>query len=84
MEQLEFDILDELYFVLSFEKLMDEIDCESKDDLEVALRNMVDKGWVKVMSDVDTDMVEDELESCQYEHCYFLATKKGLFAHNTM
>lgn len=83
MSDLEFDILDELYFLISFDKLVGELGIEEKVIVN-ELITLVGKGWVKVFEG------ENELEVGKldflhknYKNYNYLASKSGLLAHNS-
>jgi hypothetical protein len=82
MSDLEFDVLDELYFIKSFDELLE---ATSLDEV-VLVRTLLDlkqKDWIKPASIQDGHDIEDHFD---VEHdprkYHFLATKKGLLAHN--
>lgn len=79
----EFDIIDELYFVTAYHDLKKATDFPDE-KLKANLIHMAKQGWVRVYKSVDE---ESELESLDIEndfHSYFyLASKKGLFEHNS-
>jgi transcription initiation factor IIE alpha subunit len=82
MSDLEFDVLDELYFVISFDELKSatELDTET---LRKVLHSMLDKGWIKCFRDrVEALSLEDVNFDQDYMRYYYLATKEGLLAHN--
>lgn len=83
MTDLEFDILDELYFLINFEKLASDLGMEEK-DLANELVNLVGKGWVKVY-DGDNELEVGELDFLHknYKNYNYLASKSGLLAHNS-
>ncbi|MEM6629743.1 MAG: hypothetical protein AAF694_08720 [Bacteroidota bacterium] len=84
LTDLQFDILDTLYFVEPFEKIIEEVNT-TRPILIDELRTMIDRGWIQVMefdkgqgdyfrtSIFDTDKLETY---------FFLATKEGLLKHN--
>lgn len=81
MTELEFDVLDELYFVLSYQQLAEACEIDQR-ELVDTLANLYEKGWVKVLQTVDDEASEPlELQS-KFNTYYYLATKKGLHAHN--
>lgn len=83
MTDEEFDVLDELYFVQSYKQLAD-LTGKSASELIPVLRDTYKKGWIKVMSNVDDELSEDEIDFQNHaESYYYLATKKGLLAHNS-
>jgi hypothetical protein len=79
----EFDLLDNLYFVISFEEVQTELEWE-----EIVLKNklfeLIQKGWVKCFKKGSDDLIEgiSDFES-QYKNYNYLATKEGLLAHNS-
>lgn len=82
MTDNEFNVLDELYFVHTFEHLKKELGFT--DDLIIStLKILRDKGWVKFLKDVDAEWEHDNLSVEDFEKSYFLATKSGLLAHNS-
>ncbi|MDX2190947.1 MAG: transporter [Bacteroidota bacterium] len=83
MTEEEFVILEELYFVIKFTDLQLKSNL-APDNLIVILKQMIQKGWVNYFTEVE-GVQNPELKSMEKElkNCYFLATKKGLFAHNS-
>lgn len=83
MSDLEYDVLDELYFVQSFSGLMETTDLEEK-ELKPILLKLLNKGWIRcyktVSEEVPTAEVDFELEFRNY---FYLASKAGLLAHNS-
>lgn len=83
MTDLEFDVLDELYFVQSFADLQKETALEAN-TLKKVLEEMYHKGWVRCMKGPEGDdqySVQDFPED--FSTIYFLASKEGLLAHNS-
>ncbi|MDX1903542.1 MAG: hypothetical protein SFU27_05235, partial [Thermonemataceae bacterium] len=84
MTDLEFDILDLIYFVESFEKIQNELTLE-EDTLKAALKAMIEKGWVKCFENHFSDVTFNSSNfEHQYKNYHYLATKEGLIAHNTL
>lgn len=85
MTDLEFDILDELYFVQSFETIQNALEIDIL-LLKDALRQLIEKGWVRCFKSAATDDVvfaeEIDLDN-RYLEYHYLATKEGLLAHNS-
>ena len=82
MTDLEFDVLDELYFVIAFEALLEATELEEH-ELYTCLIELVSKGWVKCFKDMDEELPHSEVDlSRNYKNYSYLATKKGLLAHN--
>lgn len=84
MTDLEFDVLDELYFVQSFDYLHKTLNIN---DLEIKniLKALLSKGWIKCFyQDRDEVVIETELDfENKYAQYAYLATKEGLLAHNS-
>ena len=82
MTDEEFDLLDELYFVYSFNHIKNELSWETE-SLKKVLRLLVDKGWVKCFKNVHEELPKEEVEfESNFEQYFYLASKAGLFAHN--
>jgi hypothetical protein len=83
MTDREYEILDALYFTVSFDAVKEELETE-----ELTLRDellaLMDKGWVKCMEKKSEAEVEDkEQVKNNYKEYNFLASKTGLIAHNS-
>lgn len=83
MTDREYEILDELYFAISFEELIKKVELE-EEILKKELLEFVKKDWVKCMVQMTDEEISDmNLIEAKYKEYNFLATKKGLFAHNS-
>ncbi|WP_424964087.1 transporter [Ekhidna sp.] len=82
MTDEEFDIIDELYFVTAYTDLKEATDL-SDAELKENLIQMAMKGWVRVYKSVDEESELDKLDFDNYQSFFYLASKKGLFEHNT-
>ncbi len=82
MTDAEYDILDELYFVTPYEHLKQESGY-SDDELKINLIKLVKEGMVKVYLSMDEEAVEEVDLGSAFDSYYYLASKKGLFAHNS-
>lgn len=85
MNDNEFDILDELYFVTAYPDLKSTLSLND-DELCAALQALIQRGYVKILyPDQDT---EHEYDATTFgKHCqnyFFLATKAGLVVHNSI
>jgi hypothetical protein len=84
MSDIEYQVLDELYFVISFHKLMENTELDEI-PLKNCLKNLISKGWVRCFKD---SKGEKPIEEIDFENNFidyqYLATKKGLLAHNTI
>lgn len=83
MTDEEFDIIDEIYFVTSYRDLKE---ASGLDDeiLKSSLVSMVKKGWVRTYRNVNesSEISKIDLEE-NFRDYFYLASKKGLFEHNT-
>ncbi len=82
MTDLEFTVLDELYFVQSFSDLRESTGL-SDEHLLATLKDLSDRGWIKVLEGLDDEVVGPIDWVVKFEQYYYLASKKGLMAHNT-
>jgi hypothetical protein len=83
MSDIEYQVLDELYFMISFHKLM-EITELDEFSLKNCLRILISKGWVRCFKDAKGEKhIEDIDFDNKFADYQYLATKKGLLAHNT-
>ncbi|MFY0600463.1 MAG: hypothetical protein JXR03_12395 [Cyclobacteriaceae bacterium] len=82
MSDDEFNVLDELYFVQSFDELIALSSYAEAPLLEV-LKSLQKQDWIKILKDVDDEWPEANLTDDQIRSSFFLATKKGLLAHNS-
>ena len=83
MTDSEFDLLDELYFVQSFDYLKKVF---GWDDLRLldALQSLYQKGLIKCLSGPDQERFDQVNVLSEGKNLLYLATKKGLMAHNTL
>ena len=84
MTDQEFEILDELYFVQTFEALRHSTNL-SGPELKRWLNQLIDKGWVKCLDSLTEEVVTDAPDfEIHYKNYHYLATKAGLLAHNSV
>jgi len=82
MTDLEFDVLDELYFVVSFNDLQEELEIDEP-TLKEVLHSLLQKKWIKCYLNASEEALQDEIDyDNQYKSYHYLATKQGLLAHN--
>ena len=83
MTEIEFDVLDELYFLQTYEYLIKTLKLDDT-SLKETLLVLLERGWVKCYS---TPNDETEFDSSAFEKEYwnyhYLASKAGLLAHNS-
>ncbi len=82
MTDLEFDILDELYFVQDFDTLLLAVGAEAT-TLRTALATLLDKGLIKCLGTQDDELPAGTCDlTTRYAEYRYLATKRGLLVHN--
>lgn len=83
MSDEEFDLMDELYFVQPYTYLVETLAWE--DELLLAtLQSLYSQGFIKCLDDPDTERFGEVDIIKEGKNLHFLATKKGLMAHNTL
>ena len=83
MSDEEFDLLDELYFVQPFDHLRSELGWEDELILKT-LDSLYKKGMIKCLAQPDEERFDAVNILREGKELFFLATKKGLMAHNTL
>lgn len=84
MNDLEFDVLDELYFIQSFQYLKNVLNIEDQ-ILKGTLLDLLEKGWIKCFKNNQDEVFNPQaFFEHEYQNYYYLATKPGLLAHNTL
>lgn len=81
MKETEFEVLDELYFVISFEELLSAVELDEEELLEVLIE-LARKEWIRIYDSSDNELDKYNLRE-SYHSYFYLASKKGLFAHNS-
>ncbi len=81
MEDVAFEVLDELYFVTPYKDLETALSY-SDQELKKVLIELVAKGWILVYKDMEEEIDSIDIQHNFKSYCY-LASKKGLLAHNT-
>ena len=83
MTDSEYEIMDELYFVISFQELQEKI-LVDEEKLKRLLGHLVEKQFVKCFSNVSDELPGKDVDfENNYRNYHYLASKEGLFAHNT-
>ena len=83
MSEIEFEVLDELYFVKSLEELQKSLHLSSEVLINtlISLRN---KNWVRILDqqNIETTIISNDFSFNSLLSYKFVATKQGLLAHN--
>lgn len=85
LDEIEFDILDAIYFVEPFEHIVEECREKNKNVIADTLKQMIHKKWVSAMvfSEEKNDFVRSFIYDTDDMNAYhYLATKEGLLVHN--
>jgi hypothetical protein len=83
MSDLEYDVLDELYFVQSFKYLKGILQWEDQ-VLKDTLEKLYKKEWIRCYATPTEELFGDDIDlETRYHAYYYLASKTGLFAHNS-
>lgn len=83
MSDEEFDLLDELYFVQPYSYLKESLGWEDPLLLET-LASLYQKSFIKCLSTPDSERFDQVDLKGEGKQLYYLATKKGLMAHNAL
>jgi len=82
MTDTEFDLLDELYFVINYAELQSQLGWPHE-QMQQALQNLWQKGWLVCLHDPDNEVPPQEVNlGSHYRNYHYLASKAGLMAHN--
>jgi hypothetical protein len=84
LNDVQFDILDAIYFVEPLENILEEVPAPRAVVLD-ELRTMIDKGWIQVLrfDEQRGDYIRTAIyDSDHMEDFRYLATKDGLMRHN--
>lgn len=83
MTEQEYQIMDELYFVISFGELKEKLLLE-EGDLKKTLSTLLQRKYIKCLSNVSDEIPPEHIDfENNYRNYHYLASKEGLFAHNT-
>ena len=82
MNKKEFEILDELYFLVSFDDLQEALNYD-RSELRDILKSLVRKKWVKLYKTVneDVDWNKVDVENL-FDKYHYLARKEGVIVDN--
>jgi len=82
MTNTEFEIIDELYFLISFNELLVQLDFD-KELLVNELRKLYKKGWIRIYDGIDKELESHVILNESFSKYRFLVSKKGLSKHNS-
>ena len=82
MTELEYDIIDEIYFVQSFDNLLSSLDLDPE-TLKRMLKSMFIKGWIRCYINPSEEIFQWDLDlDSDYGQYLYTASKAALLAHN--
>lgn len=83
MTEHEYVIMDELYFVISFGELQQKLSLEET-NLKASLAALLERKYIKCFSNVSDEIPPEHIDfENNYRKYHYLASKEGLFAHNS-
>ncbi|MBU2913882.1 MULTISPECIES: hypothetical protein [Reichenbachiella] len=83
MSDHEYDVLDELYFLVSFQELKTSVGME-EDELLSVLTKLQKKDWIKCFEEPDVELESKDVDlEINFRKYHYLATKTGLKAHTS-
>lgn len=83
MTDLVFNILDELYFICSFDDIIRQTQIENN-VLKHELWLMIENGLVRTLENEEEINISLADFTSNFKKYHYIATKKGLMAHNTI
>ncbi|MGK7397759.1 MAG: transporter [Candidatus Cyclobacteriaceae bacterium M3_2C_046] len=82
MNDIEFEVMDELYFIHSFEELEKKL-ALTENDLKDTLLALWQKGWIRVFRSIQSEIAyQADTYKKNFRNYYYIASKAGLLAHN--
>ena len=83
MTDEEYDLMDELYFIQSFQQLKESLSWP-EEALKTMLIDFFKKEWVKCFSNEEEEIARATTQiEVHYSDYFYVADKKGLIAHNS-
>ena len=82
MSEEEFLVLDELYFLVSFEEMQSNLEMDVPEVVKV-LEKLLQKKWLRCYNHQGEQLDDESINlKLSYANYHYLATKAGLKAHN--
>ena len=83
MTEQQYEIMDELYFVISFIELKERL-ILNEAELKKSLAALLELNYIKCFTNVSDEIPPEHIDfENNYRNYHYLASKEGLFAHNT-
>ena len=83
MSDEEFDLMDELYFVQNYDYIKETLGWEDE-QLLATLNSLYQYGMIKCLAAPDNERFDVVDIFSEGKNLFYLATKKGLMAHNSL
>lgn len=83
MTDNEFALLDELYFISNSEMLIASTKLNI-DEIKLIMCTLLQKGFIKILYQNEEIEISEEKLLSNFETYQYIASKKGLLAHNTL
>lgn len=86
MTDVEYQLLDEMYFVTDLERLLNGATKVNRSELVGLLHSVLEKGWIKCMlkqTDEELSLTNEQFSN-QIDNLWLLISKEGLKAHNSL
>jgi hypothetical protein len=83
--KLEFDVMDEVYFISSFQQIADNTNATTE-ELMAVLKSLLQKEFIHQLiynSTLHDFEKMDKYDEAQLETASYVASRKGLLAHNS-
>jgi hypothetical protein len=81
MSDLEYDILDELYFLVHYKELKDVLGMDDE-DMKPTLTKLVNKTWLRCYESPERELPVEEVDmEINFRNYFYLASKEGMKAH---
>ncbi|HLF34807.1 MAG TPA: hypothetical protein VI583_11240 [Cyclobacteriaceae bacterium] len=83
MTESEFDLLDEIYLMRSYDQLAGSLEWDDGKIL-ATLESLFQKGWIRCYISPTEEVLQEEIDLREsYRKFLYLASKEGLKAHNS-
>jgi hypothetical protein len=83
MSDLEYDVLDELYFLQPYRNLRTSLQWDDQ-MLRNTIEKLLQKDWIRCYASPTEELFGEDIDlETGYQSYFYLASKSGLFAHNS-
>lgn len=83
MSDHEYDVLDELYFLIEFKELIYKLGMEDN-EIKPVLIKLFNRGWLRCYEEPEKELENDKVDlEINFRKYLYLASKAGLKAHTS-